>query len=33
VLGAAFIFALQTTAVSLLHSPAWAAFSLHLIGR
>lgn len=32
-LGAPFIFALQFTAVSLLHSPAWAAFSMHLIGR
>lgn len=31
--GAGFIFALQFTAVWLLQSPAWAQFSMHLIGR
>jgi hypothetical protein len=31
--GAAFVLALQFTAVWLLQSPAWAQFSLHLIGR
>lgn len=33
VAGVGFTLAIQLTAEGLLHSPAWAAFSMHLIGR